>query len=56
MRTAAQGALLEAPGLKQQVNASTGSQFTDWVLDSRLRGNDGDSRRRWNDGQRTSTQ
>ena len=34
-------ALLEAACLRRQVNATAGSQFTDWVLDSRLRGNDG---------------
>ena len=35
------GALLETLRLKRQVNAAAGSHFTDWVLDSRLRGNDG---------------
>ena len=40
-------ALLETPCLMRQVNATAGLHFTDWVLDSRLRGND---------GQRPSTQ
>ena len=53
--------------LRRQVNATAGLHFTDWVLDSRLRGNEDpevamaefeilDSRLRGNDGQRPSTQ
>ena len=34
-------ALLETPCLRRQVNTTAGLHFTDWVLDSRLRGNDG---------------
>ena len=34
-------ALPEAACLRRQVNATAGLHFTDWVLDSRLRGNDG---------------
>ena len=60
-------ALLESPRLRWQVNATTGLHFTDWVLDSRLRGNDGQlaelahvqrlgSHLHRNDGQRPSTQ
>ena len=60
-------ALPEAACLRRQVNATAGLHFTDWVLDSRLRGNDDpeaamaefeilDSRLRGNDGQRPSTQ
>ena len=33
-------ALLESPCLRWRVNATVGLHFTDWVLDSRLRGND----------------
>ena len=35
------GALLETPRLRRQVNVAAGLRFTDWVLDSRLRGSDG---------------
>ena len=50
MRTAAREAVLEEPCLSRQINATAGSQFVDGVLDSRLRGNDGDFRLRGNDG------
>ena len=42
MRTAPAEALLDPPPrLKPRGNAATGAPFVDWVLDFRLRGNDG---------------
>ena len=41
MRTAPAEALLDPPRLKPRGNVATGAPFVDWVLDSRLRGNDG---------------